>query len=207
MSDGRAEEKIMEILSQVCENLKARGFSAQVFNTKAEAVDYLNRQVDHTTVGFGGSMTLKQLGLYDSLSTHNEVHWHWVDGSEARNKAMNDKIYITSANGLAETGEIINIDGAGNRVASTLFGHDKVYFVIGRNKVESTYEQALWRARNIAGPKNAQRMGRKTPCAAKGDRCYDCDSPERICRALVVLWEPMMGMDTEVILVNEELGM
>ena len=61
---------------------------------------------------------------------------------------------------------------------------------------------------NIAAPKNAQRLGRKTPCAIKGDRCYDCESPERICRGLVVLWEPMMGMEqtTEVLLVDEELG-
>lgn len=117
------------------------------------------------------------------------------------------QVYITSANGLAETGEIINIDGAGNRVASTLYGHRKVYFIIGRNKLAPTYDEALWRARNIAAPKNARRLDRKTPCAIKGDRCYDCKSPERICRGLVVLWGPMLGIDTEVILVDEELGL
>ena len=122
-------------------------------------------------------------------------------------KAMNTQVYVTSANGLAETGEIINIDGSGNRVASTLYGHKKVYFVIGRNKLAPTYEEALWRARNIASPKNAQRLGVKTPCAIQGDRCYDCKSPDRICRGLVVLWGPMIGMETEVILVDEDLGM
>ena len=111
-----------------------------------------------------------------------------------------------SVNGLAETGELINIDGSGNRVASTLYGHEKVYLVIGRNKLAPTYDEALWRARNIAAPKNAQRMGRKTPCAVKGDRCYDCKSPDRICRGLVVLWEAMMGMEMEVVLVDEDLG-
>ena len=109
---------------------------------------------------------------------------------------------------LAETGELVNIDGVGNRVASTLYGHRRVYFVVGRNKVAPDYDAALWRARNIASPKNAQRIGVQTPCAAKGDKCYDCKSPQRICRGLVVLWEPMMGMEqsTEVLLVDEELG-
>ena len=101
---------------------------------------------------------------------------------------------------------MINIDGFGNRVASTLYGHEKVYLVIGCNKLAPTYEEALWRARNIAGPKNAQRKQMKTPCAAKGDRCYDCKSPERICRGMVTLWGPMLGMETEVVLVNEALG-
>ena len=91
-------------------------------------------------------------------------------------------------------------------MASTLFGHKKVYFVIGRNKIAPTYDEALWRARNIAAPRNAQRLGRKTPCAVKGDRCYDCKSPERICCGLVTLWRPIMGMPIEVILVDQELG-
>ncbi len=85
-------------------------------------------------------------------------------------------MYITSVNGMAETGELINIDGNGNRVASSLYGHKKVWFIVGRNKLAPTYEEALWRTRNIAAPKNAQRLGRKTPCAVHGDRCYDCKS-------------------------------
>ena len=147
------------------------------------------------------------VGLYDKLAAHNEVHWHWEGGPGERVAAAHAKVYITSANGLAETGEVINIDGAGNRVAATLFGHEKVYFVIGRNKLAPTYEEALWRARNIAAPKNAQRLGKKTPCAIKGDRCYDCKSPDRICRGLVVLWGPSIGVETEIILVDQERGL
>ena len=191
----------------VKKNLEARGFSVRTFATAAEAATYLNEAIDGKTVGFGGSVTLQDMGLYELLGSHNEVHWHWVNGPEERKAAMGTQVYLSSANGLAETGEIINIDGSGNRVASTLYGHEKVYLVIGRNKLAPTYDEALWRARNIASPKNAQRLGRKTPCAVKGDRCYDCKSPERICRGLVVLWGPMMGMETEVILVDEDLGM
>lgn len=191
----------------VRKNLEARGFSVQTFATKAEAADYLDSVIDQKTVGFGGSVTLQELGLFERLSQHNEVHWHWVNGPQERDRSLTTQVYLSSVNGLAQTGEVINIDGSGNRVAATLYGHEKVYLVVGRNKLAPTYEEALWRARNIAAPKNAQRLGKKTPCAVRGDRCYDCKSPDRICRGLVVLWGAMMGMETEVILVDEDLGM
>ena len=191
----------------VKKNLEARGFSVSTFSTAAEAAAYLDSAIDGTTVGIGGSMTVQQMGLHEKLAAHNEVHWHWTDGPEARAKAAHADVYITSANGLTENGEVINIDGAGNRVASTLYGHKRVYFIIGRNKLAPTYDEALWRARNIAAPKNARRLGKKTPCAVKGDRCYDCKSPDRICRGLVVLWGPSMGVETEIVLVDEDLGL
>lgn len=192
----------------VQKNLEARGFLVHSFASAAEAAAYLDGAVDGVSVAFGGSVTLQQMALHSRLASHNDVIWHWTDGPEVQKKAAQAQAYITSANGLAETGELVNIDGAGNRVSSMLFGHERLYFVIGRNKLAPTYEEALWRARNIAAPKNAQRLGRKTPCAVKGDRCYDCKSPDRICRSLVVLWEPMLGMagKTEILLVDEDLG-
>ena len=199
----------MTDFSRIKQNLEARGFRVSVFATAAEAADYLDSAIDNTSVGFGGSVTLEQMGLYERLERHDRVNWHWrptVDGADARQAAMTAEHYITSVNGLAETGELINIDGTGNRVASTLYGHKKVWFVVGRNKLAPTYEEALWRARNIAAPKNAQRLGRKTPCAVKADHCYDCKSPERICRGLVVLWEAIGSMEMEVVLVDEALG-
>ena len=120
---------------------------------------------------------------------------------------MQTQVYLTSANALAETGEIVNIDGAGNRVAATLFGHERVCFVIGRNKLTATYDEAVFRARNVAAPQRARQLGKKTPCAVKLDRCYDCKSPDRICRGMVTLWGPMMGMPAEVLLVDEDLGL
>ena len=199
----------MTDFSRVKQNLEARGFRVSVFATAAEAADYLDSAIDNTSVGFGGSVTLEQMGLYERLERHDRVNWHWrptVDGADARQAAMTAEHYITSVNGLAETGELINIDGTGNRVASTLYGHKKVWFIVGRNKLAPTYEEALWRARNIAAPKNAQRLKRKTPCAVKADHCYDCKSPERICRGLVVLWEAIGSMEMEVVLVDEALG-
>ena len=192
-------------------SLEARGFAVTVCPDGKAASDYLNAQIDGTCVGFGGSVTLKELDLYRSLSEHNTVLSHWnlpegKSGADVLREAASTDVFLTSVNGLAETGEIINIDGTGNRVAGTLYGHKKVYFVVGRNKIAPTYDEALWRARNIAAPKNAQRLARKTPCAEKGEKCYDCKSPERICRGLVVLWEKVTSCDMEVVLVDEELG-
>ena len=198
----------MENFDAVKRNLENRGFAVRAFKTGAEAAAYLDGVIDGKTVGFGGSLTLEQLGLYDALGRHNTVVWHWKqEAGPARREAMQTDIYLTSANGLAETGEILNIDGIGNRVAATLFGHEKVYFVIGRNKVAPTYEEALWRARNIASPPYARRLGKKTPCAVKADKCYNCSSPDRSCRALVVLWEKPRDVERmEVILIDEDLG-
>ena len=191
--------------NKLTENLERRGYQVRRFATAREAADYLDGQIDQTTVSMGGSMTIKELDLYDRLASHNWAVWHWEGGS--LEEAAQTQVYLSSVNGLAETGELINIDGTGNRVASTVFGHRRVYFVVGSNKVASDYDAALWRARNIASPKNAQRLGKKTPCAVKGDRCYDCQSPERICRALTVLWEKPQGIEhMEIVLVEQELG-
>lgn len=185
-------------------NLEANGFQTSYFTTKEEAAAYLDKEIDQTTAAIGGSMTVREMDLYPRLASHNRVIWHWEEGD--LQEAMATEVYITSANGVAETGEIINIDGTGNRVSSTLYGHKKVYFVIGSNKIAPDYDQALWRARNIASPKNAQRIGVRTPCAVKGDKCYNCKSPERICNALVVLWRKPKAFQAEVVIVGEELG-
>ena len=191
--------------TKLTKNLEERGFIPKCFATKKEAADYLDGQIDGVSVAFGGSMTVQEMELYPRLAAHNNALWHW-DKAGLEQAASTD-VYISSVNGLAETGELINIDGTGNRVASTLFGHQRVYFVVGRNKIAPDYDAALWRARNIASPKNAQRIGVQTPCAAKGDKCYDCKSPQRICRGLVVLWEKPKSIETmEVILIDEDLG-
>ena len=194
---------------QLKKALEANGFAVSVFETGEEAAAYLNREIDGTTVGCGGSMTLKDLGLYESLAAHNTLYYHGAsaDPQAAMKGAMTADVYLLSANAIAEdTGEILNIDGNGNRVSSSLYGHRKVYLVAGRNKVSPDFDKALWRLRNVVAPKNAQRLGKKTPCALRADRCYNCASPERICRGLVVLYKKMNLMDMEVVLVDQELG-
>ena len=190
--------------------LEANGFAVSVFATGEEAAAYLNEQIHQRTVGMGGSQTIVELGLRESLSRHNVVFSHGFTPAapaQVQKLAAGADIYLLSANGIAEdTGEILNIDGNGNRVSSSLYGHQKVYLLAGRNKISPDFHSALQRVRNVVAPKNAQRLGRRTPCAVRGDRCYNCDSPERICRGLTVLYKKMNSMDMEVVLVDQELG-
>jgi len=198
-------------MKKLTDALKNNNFVVTYFDTPSEASAYLNNEIDKKTVGFGGSVTLQQLELYESLSAHNTVYWHWYTPSdqtpdEIRSLASVAEIYISSANAISETGEIVNIDGAGNRLSSIYYGHKKVYFVVGINKITPNLEDAIRRARNIAAPMNAKRLNRKTPCAEQGRGCYDCDSPERICNGLSVLYKKMMSCEMEVVLIGTNLG-
>lgn len=197
------------MFSQLKNTLEKNGFIVSIFSDKNEAADYLNSVIDGKTVGAGGSMSLQDLGILPRLAMHNTVYKEMKDLSRQQidKSSMNAEIYLMSANAIAEnTGEILNIDGIGNRVSSSLFGHQKVYIVAGKNKISPDFTTALWRLKNVVAPKNAQRLNRKTPCALKADKCYNCNSPERICKALVVHYKKIESMDMEVILVNENLG-
>ena len=192
-------------------NLESKGYTVSVFENSRDAVEYLSGKISGKIVGFGGSKTLHEIGLFTALNSNNTVFWHdekpeGLTVYETRKKATQADIYISSVNGISEKGEIINIDATGNRVGAISFGPEKVYLVIGKNKLAKDYVSALYRARNIASPLNAKRLNRKTPCAVKGDKCYDCNSPDRICRNLSVLWTKPVGAEYEVILINENLG-
>jgi len=197
--------------SNVKANLEKKGYKVSCFETKQEAADYMVQNIQGKTVGMGGSISTQQLDLFNKLSAKNTVfnHAYLPEGktvAEIRLAACRSQIYISSVNGIAETGELVNIDNSGNRLAGTLYGPEKVYLLIGNQKITKNLEEAIYYARNVASPKNAQRLNRKTPCAVKGDKCYNCNSEQRICRALCVFWEKPTGCDYEIILVNEELG-
>lgn len=194
-------------LEKTIKNLRLRGFKASHFASGEEAAAYLAEQVRGCTVGFGGSKTLDQLGLYELLSQNNTVYWHWkVPGKETRRQAAFTDVYCCSANAISEDGEIFNIDGTGNRLAGTLFGHERVFIVAGTNKICPDFDAALKRARNTAAVKNAERLDKKTPCRIDGV-CHDCHGREGICRALTVLWGPMNGMETEIVLIDGDWGL
>ena len=96
--------------------LTGRGFAVQHFATAAEAADYLDGAIDGTTVGIGGSKTIDQLGLYDRLTGHNTVWWHWrTPGFATLDNALTAPVYLSSANAISEDGEILNIDGTGDQ--------------------------------------------------------------------------------------------
>lgn len=197
-------------ISILKDNLEKNGFVVNLFETKEDAAEFLNKAIDGTTVSFGGSKTLDQMGLFDKLGKHNEILWHWYpqEGStanETRWAAKDTEIYLSSVNAVAETGEMVNIDGAFNRLASVFYGHKKVYLVISANKITEDYDSAVWRARNIASPLNCKRYNVNTPCVKDG-KCHDCNSPERLCRGMSVIWKAPMFGDIEIVLINEEMG-
>ena len=192
------------------ENLKKLGYQAAYFDTKEAAAAHLAQTIRGSTVGFGGSVTAQQMGLYELLGKENTVYWHWADGdrAKAQENAAAAEVYILSANALAETGEIVNIDGNGNRLSAMFYGHRRVVFVVGVNKLTPDLPSAIDRARNVASPLNARRLQRKTPCAlSEPMRCHDCRSPERICSGMAILIEKMGSIpQMDVLLIGEELG-
>lgn len=195
-------------IEKTIRSLKSRGFKVSHFSSKEEASSYLAENIRNSTVGIGGSMTVQQMGLYETLcDAGNEVFWHWkTPGLETLEKENASKVFISSANAIAETGEIVNIDGRGNRLAGQVFGQKVVYIIVGTNKICPDMNSAVERARNVAAPLNSKRFPGKTPCKAQ-DKCYDCRSADRICRAMLVLMAPMMDMEkVEIVLIDEELG-
>ncbi len=204
-------------IKKTTRNLERNGFTVSFFETAAEAAAYIDNQTDGKIIGFGDSRTIADMGLYSLLSIHNTVY----DPYQSENndeflqlaaKALTAQVFFTSVNGISETGEMVNIDGTGNRVAGSLFGHEKTYFIAGTNKIEETLEKAVVRARNTAGPRNNLKYDSKTPCVAwfkkTGEyKCFDCRSADRICNTLNIYLKKMNDIDEmEVVLINEEMG-
>jgi len=202
------EERIQRTIS----SFKANGIDCKYFKNTEEAKKYIFSVIkENDTVGFGGSMTLFDMNLHDEiLNKGNEVFWHWlVDKPEERRnailKARDANIYLTSSNAITEEGELVNVDGVGNRVTSMIFGPQKTIVVCGINKLCSNTVEALDRIRKKASPPNSKRLSRKTPCVKTGE-CHDCNSPDRICNVTTIIHKKPSGIDMELLLINEELG-
>lgn len=198
----------MADLEKTGKNLENRGFRVHRFASGAEAAEFLVQTLHGTSIGIGGSVTIDTLGVYDRLCGSNKVFWHWKNHApETRERAGKAETYLCSANGVSENGEIVNIDGFGNRVAGTIYGPERVFLVVGRNKIAPDLTGAIDRARNIAAPLNARRLNRHTPCAVGEPRCRDCRSPEKVCGVMTVFFMPPTSIkEFHVILVDEDLG-
>lgn len=190
-------------LDAAMQAFETNGFTWTFCATSAQAADYIASQCHGRTVGMGGSVTLDTLGVYDMLKKEQaEVSWHW------KGDAMlpTGDVFLTSANAVSATGEIVNIDGACNRIAASVYGFDTCYVVCGINKLTPDLDSAMHRAREIAAPLNTKRLGKRTPCAVDG-QCHDCHSPERICRAMTILMAPPSRMSHyEIVMVGENIG-
>jgi hypothetical protein len=192
--------------------LESRRFEAYYCENKQDAIQLaLSLIPKNHIVSWGGSATLNQLGLIDEVKNRFQV----IDRDLGKDKAEKIELmrqalladtYLTSANAISEDGQIVNIDGTGNRVAATIFGPTNVIFLIGMNKVCKTVDDAWSRARNYAAPVNAQRFDDLgTPCYLNGT-CSDCKSENCICAYMVTTRFSKPAKKIKVILINEVLG-
>lgn len=200
-------------ISKVLKAFEHNRYKASYFATKQEAADYLCSEIKGTVVGFGGSHTIEEMDLVNRLAENNTCispEMKYRPSEKTFNEAALDTymtdVFILSANAATEDGKMVNIDGTGNRVGSSLFGHRKVYFVFSENKIMPDLDSAIERARNVASPMNAKGLECKTPCAEAGNKCYDCSSPERICNAMVIHMKRMEGSEMEVVIIGEDMG-
>lgn len=207
------QEQRNELLAKtIIKNLQRRHIEGFYCPSGEEAVKKVSELIaDGSTVTWGGTMTVRDLGIPEHLKDRGTLEIIDRDLAETLEerqamylRAFSADVYLSSANAISEDGVIVNIDGAGNRVAAITWGPKKVIFVIGLNKVTQTVEAALSRARGTASPINSARFDIKTPCKADGV-CHNCNSPECICNYVHFLRNSPKGRHT-VILVGENLG-
>ena len=191
-------------------NLKSRHFDAFYCETAQEALAKALELIgEGSSVGWGGAMSAQQIGLFDALHAGN---YRPIDRDKApdRQQAMMDcfcaDVFVTGANALSLDGEMVNIDGLGNRVAAIVYGPKKILVIAGMNKVCDTLEDAITRARTVAAPMNEQRFLGNTPCAVTGT-CADCKSEQCICNQILITRHCRPVGRIQFILVGEELGL
>ena len=200
------------LAERMIKNLKRRNMEAFYCKTSEETIQKVLELIpDGSSITWGGSMTIRDMGIPDALwkkGTYEVLDRDLVEGNEEQVpmyvRAFTTDVSLSSANAISEDGVIVNIDGNGNRVAAITWGPKKVIFIIGLNKVAQTVEAALARARSTASPTNAARFDIKTPCQVDGV-CHNCNSPESICNYVHFLRNSPHGKHT-VILVDENLG-
>ena len=193
-------------------NLEKRGMAAYYCATKEEAVAKALELIPETdVVAWGGSVSLKEVGLLDVIKKRNPVIDREIaETPEEKQELMRNALlcdtYLMSSNAISKDGQLVNIDGNGNRVAAMIFGPKQVVMVVGMNKVAGTLEGAIDRARHVAAPINAARFaGLGTPCAKLGT-CADCLSPDSICCQMVITRLSRVKGRIKVILVGENIG-
>lgn len=198
-------------IKEVIKNLEKRKINAKFFATKEDAkIELLQELEEEKNIGIGGSMTIMEMNLHEELMRKGKnVYWHWLVEPEKRNEvrqlASNADVYLTSTNALTESGELVNIDGMGNRVSAMFYGPKKVIVICGINKISSDLISAMDRIKAEACPPNAKRLGLKTPCAST-DICNNCLSPDRMCNVTVIINHKPMAVDLNVYIVGESLG-
>lgn len=193
--------------------LRQRGFDAGSYSVLSEINNVLLGKIPtDASIGIPGSVTIRELGIIPLLQQRgNKIYQHWksnlteeTDRDDRRLEGTAD-FFLTSANAITLQGDIINIDGVGNRVADMIFGPAHVVIIAGINKLVGSIEEGINRSKHIAGVMNAKRVGAKTPCVTTGV-CSDCAAPQRICRVMSVIQFRPFQTEMSIMLMNKVLG-
>ena len=194
-------------------NLRNRHFDAWYCDTKEEALQKVLELIpEGAKIGWGGVLSAQQIGLFDALraGNYNLLDRDLCQTQEEREQMMKDAlfsdVFLTGANGLSLDGQMVNIDGTGNRVGAIIYGPKKVIVIAGMNKVCDTLEEAVKRAREVAAPLNMMRFMKDTPCAATG-KCGDCKAEGCICNQIVITRHCRPVGRIQFIVVGEDLGL
>lgn len=194
-------------------NLQSRHFDAYYCENKEEALKKALELIpEGSSVGWGGAMSCEQIGLMDALKAGNykALDRSLAKDAQEREQMMKEMlfadVFLTGANGLSLDGQMVNIDGTGNRVAAICYGPSTILVVAGMNKVEDTIEAAVNRARTVAAPMNKQRFPNVTPCEVTGS-CANCKAEGSICNQILVTRHCRPAGRIKFILVGEELGL
>ncbi|MFQ3675899.1 MAG: lactate utilization protein [Endomicrobiia bacterium] len=212
VQDSYKTNFIQKQLENISKTLAKNNFETYVFDTSLSATEFIQDYIgENKTIGIGGSQTIVELGLIEKLQkSKNTIFMHTKNMSLDERmivwqKAQYADFYFASPQAITLDGKLIFLDAYGNRVSSVIFGPKKVILIAGYNKIVNNLETAFWRIRNIAAVTNNLRLSRKNPCVVTG-KCEDCNSQERICNVLTVLYKKPPLTDYLVILIREDLG-
>ena len=193
--------------------LEKNGFAAAYFPDRASAAAHLAGLVPKDAkVGFGGSVTVRELDIKQTLSKkgctlldHNKEGLTPEERNALRRQQLCADVFICGSNAVTMHGELVNVDGTGNRVAAMMFGPERVIVVVGTNKLVNTLEDAHNRIKTIAGPVNNKRLNYPNPCVQSGE-CMDCRNKSRICNLTTIIHRRPPATDIHVLVIGEELG-
>ncbi len=202
------------IIIKTIESFEKHFFEVVFCNNKKEALIKLESLIKKdSTIGYGGSKTLEEIGFFEKFTTHD--YPNLIDRKkpnitaeikkELQNKALTSDFFLCSANAVSQTGELVLIDKWGNRNAGMTYGPKKRIIVIGKNKIEPDLNSALDRAKNKASVLNNKRFDTKNPCTSTG-KCMDCNTPERLCSITTIIHRNQPPKSIMIILINEDLG-
>jgi len=198
--------------------LESNNFEVFLANNKDEAykivIEDIMPPLNARTISWGGSMTFKATGLYKDLKTKSNLEVLDTfdkkipqnEKNELRRQALLVDLFITGTNAVTETGQLVNLDMIGNRIGALTFGPKWVIIMIGRNKIVTDLDEAMFRMKNYVAPANSMRLDKKTPCV-KTSYCEECKSPDRICNTWTITEKSFPKGRVKVVLINEDLGL